>query len=97
MEDTTMPPKALALFASAFALLFAPPLSAQDPSPATRALLGQGAASIQFAGSSLTEQPAPDPAERALLGHQSGIRLRLEPEARPGRDPDPAVRGLLGR
>lgn len=92
-----MPPTALALFAGAFAVLFAPPLSAQDPSRAASALLGQGAASIEFAGSPPTEEPAANPGERALLGQQSGVRLRLEPDDRPGRNPDPAVRGLLGR
>ncbi len=92
-----MPPTALALFAGAFAVLFAPPLHAQDPSPAASALLGQGPASIRFTAPPPAEEPAADPGERALLGLQSGVRLRLEPDDQAGRDPDPAVRGLLGR
>ncbi|MGH7630266.1 MAG: hypothetical protein ACREOF_12985 [Gemmatimonadales bacterium] len=91
-----MTPTALTLFAGAFAVIFAPPLSAQDAARATSALLGQGAASIEFAGSPPAEEPAADPGASALLGQRSGVRLRLEPD-RPGRDPDPAVRGLLGR
>ncbi len=92
-----MTPTALALFAAAFAVIFAPPLSAQDAGRAASALLGQGAASIEFAASSPADEPAADPGARALLGQRSGVRLRLEPDDRPGRDPDPAVRGLLGR
>ncbi|MGH7516701.1 MAG: hypothetical protein ACREOC_04425 [Gemmatimonadales bacterium] len=90
---------ALALFTGAFAVLFAPPLAAQDDSQATRGLLGRGTASIQLTASPPADEPAADPApaKRALLGQRSGIRLRLEPDDRPGRDPDPAIRGLLGR
>jgi len=90
-------PTALALFAGAFAVLFAPPLAAQDASPAASALLGQGGASIQFSASPPREAPPADPAERALLGHEAGVQLRLEPDDRAGRHTDPAVRGLLGR
>ena len=96
-----MTPTALALFTGAFAVLFAPPLHAQDASPA-RALLGQGTASISFAGPEPADEAPADeapaaPGARALLGQSSGVRLRLEPDDRPGRDADPAVRGLLGR
>ncbi len=92
-----MTPTALALFTGAFALLFAPPLVAQDVSPGAAALLGQGAASIELPAVEPVQETLATASERALLGRRSGVRLRLEPDDRAGGEADAAARALLGR
>jgi hypothetical protein len=86
----------LALYAGAFAAIFAPPLSAQAPTGVT-ALLGQGGSAIRFTGDRDSGEVPVSAAERTLLGRASGLRLRLEPDDRPRRDRNAASRGLLGR